>query len=81
MSLTVGSATTSRTLSRNLSRGAYGLGVVEAELALTPPTHRAQDPGEAGQPVYDRFNVKSLRRALRETAAEPLYDDGLTSVR
>jgi hypothetical protein len=56
----------------SLSRGAYGLGVVEAELALTPPTDRARDPGEARQPVYDRFAIESLRRALRETAAEPL---------
>ncbi|MGH7022037.1 MAG: hypothetical protein ACREEB_00450 [Caulobacteraceae bacterium] len=56
----------------NLSRGAYGLGVVGAELALTPPANRARDPGEADQPVYDGFDIGSLRRALRETAAGPL---------
>jgi hypothetical protein len=56
----------------NLSRGAYGLGAVEAQLALTPPAERARDPGEAGDPVYNRFGIASLRHALREAVAEPL---------
>ena len=57
----------------SLSRGAYRLGAVEAQLALTPLAERAQgDPGEADNPVYARFGSASLRQALRETAAEPL---------
>jgi hypothetical protein len=61
-------------LARGLSAvvsGCYGLGSVEAELALTPPEGRSPRARLPADPCYERFDLTLFERALNEEWAEP----------
>ena len=51
--------------------GCYGLGELEATLALTPEIERSPSAKLPIDPVYDRFDIALFERALGEAWAEP----------
>jgi hypothetical protein len=51
--------------------GCYGIGAVEAALALTPEIARMPEVKLPTDPVYERFDLALFERALNEVWAEP----------
>jgi hypothetical protein len=51
--------------------GCYGIGAVEAALALTPEIERMPKVRLPSDPVYERFDLALFERALNEVWAEP----------
>lgn len=51
--------------------GCYGIGELEAALALTPEVERVPNAKLPNDPVYDRFDLALFERALDEAWAEP----------
>ena len=51
--------------------GCYGIGALEAALALTPEIERMPKVKLPADPVYERFNLALFERALNEAWAEP----------
>jgi hypothetical protein len=51
--------------------GCYGIGELEAALALTPDIERSPSVRLPGDPVYERFDLTLFERALSEAWAEP----------
>jgi hypothetical protein len=51
--------------------GCYGIGALEAALALTPEIERMPKVNLPSDPVYERFDLALFERALNEAWAEP----------
>jgi hypothetical protein len=51
--------------------GCYGIGAVEAALALMPEIERMPKVRPPSDPVYERFDLALYERALNEVWAEP----------
>jgi hypothetical protein len=51
--------------------GCYGIGALEAALALTPEIERSPRAKLPSDPVYERFDLALFERALNEVWAEP----------
>ena len=51
--------------------GCYGIGALEAALALTPEIERMPKVKLPSDPVYERFDLALFERALNEAWAEP----------
>jgi hypothetical protein len=51
--------------------GCYGIGELEAALALTPEIERSPSAKLPSDPIYERFDVALFERALGEAWAEP----------
>ena len=51
--------------------GCYGIGAVEAALALTPEIARVPKVKLPTDPIYQRFDLALFERALNEAWAEP----------
>ncbi|MEA2767969.1 MAG: hypothetical protein QOD93_931 [Acetobacteraceae bacterium] len=51
--------------------GCYGIGGLEAELALTPEIERSPKAKLPSDPVYERFDLALFERALNEAWVEP----------
>src|ERR1700709_1113449 len=51
--------------------GCYGIGALEAALALTPEIERMPKVKLPADPVYERFDLALFERALNEAWAEP----------
>jgi hypothetical protein len=51
--------------------GCYGIGAVEAALALTPEIERMPKVKLPTDPIYERFDLALFERALTEVRAEP----------
>jgi hypothetical protein len=51
--------------------GCYGIGALEAALALTPEIERIPSAKLPRDPVYDRFDLAVFERALNKVWAEP----------
>jgi hypothetical protein len=51
--------------------GCYGIGELEAALALTPEIERSPKTKLPSDPVYERFDLALFERALNEAWVEP----------
>jgi hypothetical protein len=51
--------------------GCYGIGALEATLALTPEIERGPSVKLPSDPIYERFELALFERALSEAWAEP----------
>jgi hypothetical protein len=51
--------------------GCYGIGAVEAALALTPEIERMPKVKLPNDPIYERFDLALFERALNEVWVEP----------
>lgn len=51
--------------------GCYGIGELEAALALTPEIERSPSAKLPTDPIYERFDLTLFERALSEAWAEP----------
>jgi hypothetical protein len=51
--------------------GCYGIGALEAALALTPEIERSPTAKLPSDPVYEQFDLALFERALNEVWAEP----------
>jgi hypothetical protein len=51
--------------------GCYGIGTLEAALALTPEIERMPKVKLPNDPVYERFDLALFERVLNEAWAEP----------
>jgi hypothetical protein len=51
--------------------GCYGIGAVEAALALTPEIERMPKVKLPSDPIYERFDLALFERALNEAWVEP----------
>ena len=51
--------------------GCYGIGTLEAALALTPEIERSPSVKLPSDPIYERFDLALFERALSEAWAEP----------
>lgn len=51
--------------------GCYGIGELDAALALTPEIERIQSAKLPSDPIYQRFDVPLFERALSEAWAAP----------
>jgi hypothetical protein len=51
--------------------GCYGIGAVEAALALTPEFERMPKVRLPSDPIYERFDLALFERALNEAWVEP----------
>lgn len=51
--------------------GCYGIGALEATLALTPEIERMPKVKLPADPVYEKFSLELFERALNEAWAEP----------
>jgi hypothetical protein len=51
--------------------GCYGIGQLEAALALTPEVQRVPNAKLPRDPIYERFDLALFERALDEAWAEP----------
>src|SRR6516165_3652903 len=56
----------------SLFSGAYGLALTDADLSLTPQGERSPATKLPSDPVLDRCNVATLKRALVAAEAEPV---------
>jgi len=54
-----------------VASGCYGIGALEAALALTPEIERMPKVKLPADPVYERFDLALFERALNEAWAEP----------
>jgi hypothetical protein len=51
--------------------GCYGIGALEAALALTPEIERSPKAKLPSDPVYEQFDLALFERALNEAWVEP----------
>ena len=51
--------------------GCYGIGELEAALALTPEIERSPSAKLPSDPIYERFDLALFERALSEAWTEP----------
>jgi hypothetical protein len=51
--------------------GCYGLGALEAALALAPEIERSPSAKLPSDPIYERFDLALFERALNDVWAEP----------
>jgi hypothetical protein len=51
--------------------GCYGIGTLEAALALTPEIERSPSVKLPSDPIYEQFDLALFERALSEAWAEP----------
>jgi hypothetical protein len=56
----------------SLFRGIYRLAVIDAHVALTPPTARSRAANLPYEPSLDRFTMSVLREALTEAMVQPV---------
>src|SRR3978361_2096873 len=54
-----------------VTSGCYGIGELEATLALTPEIERSPSAKLPSDPIYERFDLALFERALSEAWTEP----------